>query len=126
MITEEEICHKNNNFFYLSHPTSEVIVSTLQDVVVDGQAEAAGEGEEDHSAPGGGHGDCRDRRQTLTGPSPSLLQRLYLGSPYTLSQYMLTPIISYVFSTYYYTIFFSGIFLKSKNIYEFLINSIVY
>ena len=63
---------------------------------MDGQAEAAGEGEEDHSAPGGGHGDCRDRKQTLTGPSPSLLQRLYLGSPYTLSQYMLTPIISHV------------------------------
>ena len=65
-----------------------------------------------HGDCGGGHGDCRDRRQTLTEPSPSLSQSLYLGSPATLSQYMLTPIISYVFSTYYYTIFFSGIFLK--------------
>ena len=93
---------------------------------MDGQGEAAGEGEEDSGAPAGGHGDCRDRGQTLTEPSPSLSQSLYLGSPATLSQYMLTPIISYVFSTYYYTIFFSGIFLKSKNIYKFLMNSIVY
>ena len=91
---------------------SEVIVGTLQDVVMDGQGEAAGEGEKDHRAPAGGHGDNRDRGQTLTKPAPSLSQRLYLGSPGTLSQYMLTPIISYVFSTYYYTIFFSGIFLK--------------
>ena len=91
---------------------SEVIVSTLQDVVMDGQGEAAGEGEEDRGAPGGGHGDCGHRRQTLTEHDPSLSQSLYLGSPATLSQYMLTPIISYVFSTYYYTIFFSEIFLK--------------
>ena len=86
---------------------------------MDGQAEAAGEGEDDHSAPGGGHADCGHRRQTLTESSPSLSQSLYLGSTGTLSQYMLTPIISYVFSTYYYTIFFSGIFLKSKNINKF-------
>ena len=86
---------------------------------MDGQGEAAGEGEEDSGAPAGGHGDCRDQGQTLTEPSPSLSQRLYLSSPGTLSQYMLTPIIAYVSSTYYYTIFFSGIFLKSKNIYKF-------
>ena len=105
--------HYNRIFSNCVHlEAGEVIVSTLQHVVMDGQAEAAGEGEEDRGAPGGGHADCGHRRQTLTEHDPSLSQSLYLGSPATLSQYMLTPIISYVFSTYYYTIFFSEIFLK--------------